>query len=32
MENVTIQKNVEEPQDYDYPSDESSHKNIEYVP
>jgi hypothetical protein len=32
IENVTIQKNVEEPQDFAYPSDESSHKYMEYDP
>ena len=29
---MTIQNNVEEPQDFDYASDESSHKDMEYDP
>ena len=32
IENVTIQKNVEEPQDFAYPSDESNHKYMKYDP
>ena len=29
---MTIQNNVEEPQDFDYASDESSHEDMEYDP
>ena len=32
LENVTIQNNVEEPQDFYFASDESSHEDMEYYP